>query len=251
VLLAAIVSLGVSLWVSPVLAQTTAPARAENKAENKADNKADAESAAAMERARRIADNPMRLILEASRRGARGVVVTPVADAADGSSLRRTAAGGEAPAAVVPAVAPPPAATAPSPPLQQLRSELAAAPSGAAPEPTAAQIVPASLPAAATAPVLSALPSLPAAQRLESAAPQLLRMVDPEIPERVVDQAGGRRDVVVEFTIRPDGTTADISLLPPSPRQFQRFVVDAVTQWRYAPLSEARRMRVQIVFNNS
>jgi hypothetical protein len=235
----------------PVKADPKADARAEAKG----DAKADAESAAAMERARRLADNPMRLILEASRSRARGVVVAPAVEATDAGSLRRTAVAGEVPAttaaplpgAAAPAAAPAPVAPAP---LPQLRSELAVAPAGSAVATAPVQLSTTGLPAATVAPGLTSLGNVPAPARLEaSVAPQLLRMVEPEIPQRVLDQVGGQREVTVEFVVRADGTTADINLLPPAPRALQRFVADALAQWRYAPLSEPRRMRVQLVFN--
>lgn len=215
--------------------------------------KADADSAAAMERARRLADNPMRLILEASRGRARGVVAVPVAEPAAVAVASAGAAAPSAGATVPPAVAPAVlAAPAPAPVVQQLRSELAAAPAPSADSATPSQITPTALPAASAVPALPTLPSSPPVPRLEvNLPPQLLRMVEPEIPQRVLDQAGGPRDVTVEFTIRADGSVADVALLPPASRLLLRFVSDALAQWRYAPLPEPRRMRVQLVFSGS
>jgi len=247
----------------PAWAQTPAASpRAETKADTKAE--ADADAAAAMERARRMADNPLRRIQEASRTRARGVIITPLTapapEVADAGSLRRTASPGEAPAAAgaaaspVPAPAPAPAlpvaAPAPAPaPLQQLRSDLAStsdSPSPAAVEPIANTALPQTVAAPAVANFAPATLA-----RLEPLAPRLLKMVEPDVPIRVLDQIGSRREAVVEFVVKPDGSVSDINLLAPAPRVLQRFVVEALSQWRYAPLPEARTLRVQLVFSGT
>jgi hypothetical protein len=117
---------------------------------------------------------------------------------------------------------------------------------------TPTPLSPTALPAAGAVPTLPTLPASQPPARLEvNLTPQLQRMVEPEIPQRVLDQAGGPREVAVEFTVRPDGSVGDVVLLPPASRLLLRFVADAVGQWRYAPLPEPRRMRVQLVFGGS
>jgi protein TonB len=142
------------------------------------------------------------------------------------------------------------AAPAPAPaPLQQLRSDLAStsdSPSPAAVEPIANTALPQTVAAPAVANFAPATLA-----RLEPLAPRLLKMVEPDVPIRVLDQIGSRREAVVEFVVKPDGSVSDINLLAPAPRVLQRFVVEALSQWRYAPLPEARTLRVQLVFSGT
>ena len=80
-------------------------------------------------------------------------------------------------------------------------------------------------------------------------APKLTNMVEPVIPQRVLDGIGRLGEVSVDITIRADGTVAEVAMLPPAPRQIQRYVEAAVEQWRFEPLSAERLHRMQLVFN--
>jgi predicted P-loop ATPase/GTPase len=80
--------------------------------------------------------------------------------------------------------------------------------------------------------------------------PQIVSMVEPVIPVRVQDDVGRIGEVSVDLTIRADGSVAAVTVLPPAPRQIQRFVVAALEQWRYEPLPAERVHRVQLVFNS-
>jgi hypothetical protein len=79
--------------------------------------------------------------------------------------------------------------------------------------------------------------------------PKLLTLVEPQIPQRVLDEIVGAVEVVADLSIRADGTVARVDLVPPVPRQVQRYVVAALEQWLFEPLAAARVHRVQLVFN--
>lgn len=252
-------TLGLLACLLPAWSQTAGPAAAA-----KAGARPDAaEAAAAMERAQRLANSPLRMILEASRvRRKGGPEAAP--EAADASVLRRTAAraeglapaavatdlpaarGGEAPAAVpvpVPAEATP--EPAPQPPLVTLEADAALA----QPLPSATAALKAD---AAPQPMLplgltpGPLPSPEMAALLVQ--PKLLAMAPPDSQRRMLDQAGSIVEVAVELTIRADGSVAEVSVLTPAPRALQRSVVDALMQWRYEPLPAERKHRVELVF---
>jgi len=252
-------TLGLLACLLPAWSQTAGPAAAA-----KAGARPDAaEAAAAMERAQRLANSPLRMILEASRvRRKGGPEAAP--EAADASVLRRTAAraeglapaavatdlpaarGGEAPAAVpeqAPAEATP--EPVPQPPLVTLEADAALA----QPLPSATAALKAD---AAPQPMLplgltpGPLPSPEMAALLVQ--PKLLAMAPPDSQRRMLDQAGSIAEVAVELTIRADGSVAEVSVLTPAPRALQRSVVDALMQWRYEPLPAERKHRVELVF---
>lgn len=183
-------------------------------------DKAAEEVAAAKERVERQASNPMRLILEAGKSRPKA----PEAVAAVVPSASTRPAPEAAPEAVLNASG-----------LQ--RMALAA--------PVAA-LERASVPAAALAslPALAGPASVPAKM-----APKLTNMVEPSIPQRVLDGIGRLGDVSVDLTIRADGSVAAVAMLPPAPRQIQRYVEAALEQWRYEPLPAQQLHRVQLVFN--
>lgn len=73
-------------------------------------------------------------------------------------------------------------------------------------------------------------------------------MVEPELPRTVLDGMSGNTDVVIDLTIRADGSVAAVTLLPPIPRQLQRYIVSALEKWRFAPLPAPSVYRVNLVF---
>jgi Meckel syndrome type 1 protein len=198
-------------------------------------DKADpAEAAAAMERAQRLATNPMRIILQASKIRRK---VPAEADTADlpaeagaradpSTSARATppARGGAGAAAIVLTADRLPAAAAASPVPALEREGVAAA--------------------------LSPLPgkSVALAEVAAAVTPKLAQMVEPTIPARLREELGASYEVMADLTIRADGSVAEVKLLPPTPRQVQRQVLSALQQWRFEPLPAARVHRVQLVF---
>jgi len=244
----------------------------------KPESAADAASAA-MERAKRQAAGPMRVILEASksrRKNAEAdspspspspspsVGSPPTADsslravASRSAATMPTLAATPAPApnsaptwAAVPAPAPAaqPAVVAAPPPATlvtqiTLNSEALQGKGAAAPVP--------GLEGMAAAPVGLGLLAGAAALPALGAGPtrvRLINRVDPDLGPRQLDDLGRNAVVNVELTIRADGTVGAVALVPPTPRGIQRAVVAALEQWRFEPLPSERLHRVQLLFN--
>ncbi|NCT82456.1 MAG: TonB family protein [Comamonadaceae bacterium] len=169
-----------------------------------------------------------------------------------------------------PAPAPAPAPKKPAP------APVAAAPRPAAPPVAASAAVAAPVTAAATPEpepdhvpvVLAAAPPTPqpaapmaaAAQAVEpppQAAPeapeeqlQLLSKVDPTLP-RQLQQSNFRNGFAqVQFTVAPDGSVRQASVIKASHARLGNAAMDAVRQWRFAPLRKARDAAVEIAFKN-
>jgi len=216
------------------------------------------EAQAAMERAQRLAANPMKVILQASK--IRRRPNEPEPEPADPNILRRTAVRNEA-VAPAPALRPVTAAAAPVP--------VAPAPAPSAPPPTPApepvvvnKFMPTALaggsaevpdiqgaalavavPAISKAVAPAALPIAPQAVQ-----PTLVTMVDPEIPVRLMADGNRIKEVFADLQLRPDGSVAEVKLIPPVPRGWQSYIVYALERWRFEPLPAARVHRVQLVF---
>lgn len=227
----------------PLAAQTNAPAPAAKTAAE----------VSAMERAQRAAANPMRVILEAAKIKRRADADGP--EPADANAVRRTA---QRPAAVATAETAPVAAVVAAPAAAMAPAPAAVAPPPPAPPPSIAAL-PVALPAVQRvdavsavgtvgAPALTSLPALDA-RPLPDAKPKLVKMVPPEVPERVLAQLT-RNEVNVDLLIRPDGTVGEVNMLAPAPRTLQRFVVEALERWTFEPLPAATVHRVQLVFSD-
>lgn len=239
---------------SPASAQGAAP---REPAKDSKDPKAEAE-AAAMERARRLAANPMRMIIEASRTKRRDnepAAAVPVAAAAATTTAATTASASPAAAApeVVPRAAPPQPAPQPAPPAvvapapttvisSQLSQASATGPTPALEAaPLARQVATPALPAA--------LPMAPSqALSAEPARPQLLSRVDPEPPQRLLADIDPNTVITVDLLIRADGSVAQVTLVTPNQRALARYVISALQQWRFAPLPSERTWRVELLF---
>lgn len=218
----------------------------------------------AMERAQKAAANPMRVILEAARIKRRP---DDAPDAAvDAAAVRRTAAREEAASRLVPgasAVATastPPVSTAPPASPAGPAAATAAAPSadgGITVTPTLSSELSTRAPpraaaaldsvAPVNAPAVPAAAVSPSVGPLVDARPRLVTMVEPEIPPRLLEQLP-RNEVVVDMTIRRDGSVTDVNLLPPAPRTLSRYVVEALERWRFEPHPAERSHRVVLVF---
>ena len=221
---------------------------------------ASAPEAKLSERVLREASNPMRIILDAGK-----VIKRRPGDGAT------TVRASTTPAAASAATPKPAAAAALSPPnlpttvlraaqdanasLQSTASNaVAAAPlaSLAVREPLALPTGDATALTAATA-ALTPAPTTAAAQPTAAAPPsplKLITMVSPDIPERVAHRVGALTEVMVQLTIQRDGTVRDISVVQPGQKAVEPYIIEALGQWRYAPISEPRTQRVQLVFNN-
>jgi hypothetical protein len=220
------------LVAAGLLAAVAVPAGAQSAPPAKPDG--NAEAAAAMERAQRLAANPLRVILQAGKIKRR---VEPDASAAVPVVAAATVAGTSA-------VARPPVAEAPQPALMTLASK---APAAMIFEPVAAL---------ESAPLLSA-PALPqtAAPTARPDAgpvrPRVVTMVEPEVPAQLLADVGRAVEVKADLSLRPDGSVAEVSLVGPYPRNWQRYLLAALTQWRFAPLPGPWVHRVELVFNQA
>jgi protein TonB len=81
-----------------------------------------------------------------------------------------------------------------------------------------------------------------------SAALQLADYVEPTLPDRLRGRLQGDGLVVVHFTVNPDGSVADASVLSSSDGVLDPIALDAVRKWRYRPISAAQAHAVQLVF---
>lgn len=193
---------------------------------------------AAMERARRLAANPMRMILQAGKFRRRVAdEAEPTAEPADTAALRRTSA--RTAAADAPPAPPALPAAQTFPVARVLGDALLVTPlqASVAPMETLPQVArPAALVAAPMPPALAA-------------EPMLLSMTEPDIPERVRAESARVSEVTADLSLRADGSVADVILASPVPRPLQRYITAALLQWRFAPLPGATVHRVQLVFN--
>ena len=246
------------------------------------------DAAAAMERAKRQAAGPMRIILEASkarrkaaeaesaqaaepvvRAAAAKTAAAPaaisgagpapsdarllVATSAAGDALRaptRVAAAAEsAPPAAAAVAAPAPAAE--PPPAATLSSQFLQSKQAGAAVPSLETGPTQPLTGSAafqTAPIPMA-PSAVAAAAAEPPRPRLVTMVEPELSQRLLDQIGRNATVLIDLNIRADGSVAGITVLPPSSRLLERALAPTLEQWKFEALPAGRVHRVELVFN--
>ncbi len=253
--------MSIRLWALVPLALSLAPSvHAQTISPAKADTKAD-ESTAAMERAKRQAAGPMRIILEASKGKRAAVEPAAPPPVSESASVRTVSARNPAATDIatrsVPAPVPQPAAVEPTPTLVvpaptaspvstqvTLSSDSLQAPSMAAvpglERATAASVPSLNLPAAQVT-----LPKLMDA----TAKPKLVNRVDPDLPQRLLDDLGRNAVVAVELNIRANGTVASVGMVTAVSPRLQRAVTTALEQWRFEPLASDRVHRIELVFN--
>ena len=112
-----------------------------------------------------------------------------------------------------------------------------------------APLVPSAPPAVSDDPARVALAvatPVPAQQPL--AALELLNAVQPELPERILSRMRRDGEVTLVFKVNPDGSVADLNVQASNSAVLDAIVLDAVRQWRYKPIAQARTHRVQFVF---
>jgi len=208
------------------------PALAAASAAASASAQADAER---MERARRLAEHPLRVIQQAGRARRDAAAAPPgprvpvaVADAAvDAAGAKPEASSAAGTLSQTNAL--------PSPAVRSRRNLVTDDP-----------FVPAADLASAPEPI----PVLPEPGGLppELFRPVLLSRVAPDVPPRVLADLGSVREVLAELRIRPDGAVEDAVLVAPAPYALRRYVLPALKKWRFAPLPRARTWRVSLVF---
>jgi protein TonB len=95
-----------------------------------------------------------------------------------------------------------------------------------------------------------ALPAVPVAEPVPAAplAPlQIADVVEPRLPPSLIGKLRGEILVVVGFTVRADGTVAEPVIRSTSHPQTDEAVLEAVRQWRYQPIAAPRAHEVQLV----
>ncbi len=236
-----------------------------------------AQDADTLARAKRDADNPLRAIIEASKLKPRQKAgeAEPAVKNVAGAAAARPATG--RPAALIEASQPTrsggsertallPFATeaerrkaADSP-----RIEPTSPPAGTQtiPPPAAAPVQPAppaplEVPLPGPAQALTQTPAMPptptktfalAPVAASLAALELADYVEPKPPDRVLRRLQGDAEVVVHFTVNPDGSVTDASVQSSSDEALDPIALDAVRQWRYRPIAAAQAHAVQLVF---
>lgn len=224
----------------------------------------DAATAERMERARREAANPLRMIIEASQVKARAKVAEPGATAAAASAApaartaERRAVASPQPSAIVERVEPLPvtAVSTASPPPPRAPEATAGAAPAAVPTavatapvaaPVAAQPTAATPPASAAAQTPAPAPK-PAPVAVAEAPLKLVNFIEPELPQRVRSRLKANSEVTVAFTVNKDGSVSDVEVRDGANPVLAPIVLAAVRQWRYAPLPASREHLVQLVF---
>jgi TonB family protein len=105
----------------------------------------------------------------------------------------------------------------------------------------AADAVPSAL--SAPAPILpSSRPPVLLPQPLK-----LMQLVEPSLPSTVLRRMSNDVDVVVGFTVNADGSVSDVAIRSSPMKAMDASVIEAVSQWRYEPIREARTHAVQLV----
>lgn len=139
----------------------------------------------------------------------------------------------------------------PNPPASAI-DVAAPAPSGA----TAASAASAATPTAAVAPTTG--PAVAAANPASAASSTeeededdeltILSQAQPEIPREIRNMLGTAK-VAVAFTVQPDGSVQEASVISSTHRRLNRPTLDAVGQWKFAPVRTARAVRVELEFD--
>jgi Gram-negative bacterial TonB protein C-terminal len=205
-----------------------------------------AEAAAAMERAQRIAANPMRIIMQAGKINRKG-------QSEDSAPVAQVAPARPAAPVVV-------ASSASLPLAARVVAVAAVSPEAAAPQPVYNTVARLDGPAVKEATALSntsstvavdepLLAPAPSAALVASVvAPKIKRMVEPSFPANVQDELSRVSSVTVKFNIAADGSVSDVVMQQPAPRQLARYVQSAVAEWQFEPLPAGRAHTVQLVF---
>ncbi len=144
-----------------------------------------------------------------------------------------TTAAAETPTAVAAA---PQAAPEPEPELERAPVVLASA------APTPAPAAPMAAAARAAEP-----PPKPAEEEVEEPL-KLLAKVEPSIPRQLAQNNFRSGFAQVQFTVGPDGLVQQASVIKASHSRLGTAAVEAVKQWRFAPIRKAREAAVEVAF---
>lgn len=81
--------------------------------------------------------------------------------------------------------------------------------------------------------------------------PIRLNTPEPSIPAHLLEQGPRVDEVEAELSLRADGSVAEVTLVSPVPRTWQRFITTALEQWRYEPVGSPRMHRVHVSFQTA
>jgi TonB family protein len=82
----------------------------------------------------------------------------------------------------------------------------------------------------------------------EEAELKVIARVEPDIPQRVQTNMRGTAQVVVAFTVNPDGSVSNPVVTSSSNSALNRYTVTAVKAWRFEPIPMARDHMVSFTF---
>lgn len=105
---------------------------------------------------------------------------------------------------------------------------------------------------AETAPVAATPSNAPQAQPvLQVGEIVLVERVEPKFPSQAVREGISSGEVTVKFTVQPDGTVTDTSVIAAKPRRgiFDDAAMRAVLKWKFKPISAPRDTSVIISFS--
>jgi TonB family protein len=174
-------------------------------------------------RAAREANNPLRVIIEASKLKSRATDAPPAR-----------------PVAAKPATPAPVAAKAQAAPAAAVAaSQPAAEPAVIVPVVARAEPAPQTL--------LVPAPIVPAPKPAPPLPLKLAQMVEPALPAAVLRRMLNDAEVIVGFTVNADGSVSNVAVRSSPLKSLEAPVIDAISQWRYEPTGEARVHAVQLV----
>jgi TonB family protein len=176
------------------------------------------------ERTQRLADEPLRRIVEAGKLKSRSKLAEPDAPLRVATSKPAARSGGNANSISKPATPKPRAAAA---------GASAPAAQAAAPGPAQQELA---APAALAAPV-----ALPLLERVAGG--------EPVLPEEILRQLDAAADVELEFTVNTDGSVSDVSVRSSSNPTLDPIALELVKGWRFKPIAHNRLHTVQLVFH--
>ena len=198
----------------------------------------------AANRAAREADNPMRVILEASKLKVR---IKPDGDDTPPPEKRVVRAPAPRPAATAKTTAPAAQATAATAVASQSASALTPVNPPAQMVAKAAESVPLPTALASPSPIVPA----PKPLALPPVPLKLAQLVEPEVPPSVMRRMHNDVTVVIGLTVNADGSVSDVVIKSNPMKALDTAIIDAVRQWRYNPIGEPRTHAVQLVLHSN
>jgi TonB family protein len=214
----------------------------------------DAPKTDGLERAQKAADAVFHWIKLNADKGASRTPPPPPPPAPAPAPARKPAAVAAAPK---PAPAPAPMAAPVAAPAQAHADSPPPAPVAAAarpePEPERTPVLlaaaaPTPAPAAPLAAAARAVEPPPAPAEEAEMPLQLLVKVNPTIPRQLQQQSFRHGVAQVQFTVAPDGSVSQARAVKASHSRLGTAAVEAIKQWRFAPIPKARDAAVEVAF---